>query len=278
VFLIVLCLLLASCANDPLNDVEGLIADYNFKGALNKLDELNGDYDDAARSRRLRGLALLVEGRTDEAFAELDRTDENGLRTVGEDEAKILLRAASVIIREKDRYNEAITLLDSSISYDPSIQDEALELAWIKSLEYLEVPGVGGYYLVEFLTRYDTKTPLKLQRRNETIARIYKHSFRRTGNPKLVYSQRYEEMKRIIGDLELIGGAIERYRRVWKRMPVDLYELKNSGQLGTVSVNQKGWRLAMINRGKGKYKVTATALKDNPGEVLIGTCMSYPQF
>ncbi|MCF7810985.1 hypothetical protein K9N50_08340 [bacterium] len=254
-----------------------LIADYNFTGALKKLDELNGDFTDDKRASQLRALALLVEGRTDEGFVELAKMNGDEQGYVKEQEARILLRAAEVIAREKDRYNEVITLLDSSIYYDPSIKEEALELAWVRAIEYLDVPGVGGFYLIEFINKYDSAAPLKLQRRSETITRVYNYTGQRIKQERLVYSQRYEEMKRMSDNLQLIGSAVERYNRVWKRLPQDIYELKNSGQLGSISVNQKGWRLELLILSGNRYKINATALKDNPGGVLIGTVMSFPQ-
>ena len=253
----VFCILTTGCEDDPLARADELITAYNFSAALEVLDELDEAGRGDVRFHRLRALSLLVEGRTDEGFEEID----SGCLTASDsrsDAAQILLDAAKIVVREKARYNEAIRLLDSCLAYDPDLKDEVLELSLVRGLEYLNVPGTGGYKLIQFAAGIDEKIPKQLRRRDRRLHR------------------RYGEMDRMHKSLEAMAGAVEKYRESRNRLPHDMQELIRSGFTDRLGIFHKGWRIDYQPDTGDGFKVTAEALKNNPVEVAAGTILTYP--
>jgi len=272
---IVFCLLVSGCGEDPLSQAEQLAANDNYIGVLDILKEIDVENQDKEHYHRLRALALFVEDRFDEGFGELKLLydDPDSRETL--DDAKIMLKAAAVIIREKDRYREAIILLDSSVSCDIEIKDEVLKLIWNRSLEYLSVPGAGGYYLTEFASGLDEKAPGKLKIKKSSALGIYGRTTKRLKRHRVLFYNRYQEMKKMHLNLSFLAKGIDAFRKVKGRLPRDLAELKMSGFNAGGEIWREGWRIQIIKGGDEGYQLTADALKNNPGEVLTGTTMIY---
>lgn len=276
VFSIALCLLLSSCEDDPLAQAEEQIAADNYSGALKILDGLNAEGLDKKRYHRLRALALFVESRFDEGFNELLLVNDGSVSQERPEDARLLFRAAAVIIREKERYPEVIMLLDSSLIYDISIKDDIIKLVWDRSLEYLGVPGIGGYYLAEFASRFDEQTSGKLKGQDASSSGIYARTTRRLKRHRVIYYNRYQEMKKMHENLILLAKGVDAFMRKKDRLPQNIQELQSSDLKAGGVISSKGWRIRLISKGNGDYRLIADALKNNPGEVLVGTTITYP--
>ncbi|HHE46443.1 MAG TPA: hypothetical protein ENL08_01910 [Bacteroidetes bacterium] len=241
------------CVSDPLDHAEELIAAYDFKSALAVLDQMTGAEREDMRFVRLHAVSLFVEGNIDEGFAELDsiRSDDPASQLAA---ARALYEAAVVIIREKNRIREAITLLDSCRTWDPDLKQKVQSLVWNRALEYFSVPGDGGYQLIQFASRLD-----------EGIVRRLR-SFNR------LYYNRYNEMRGVYQALNLLKNRVELFRNNNQRLPVNYRELGQGGFTAGVAV-PKGWKIELSREGKDRCILTAEARKNNLGKVLPGSIL-----
>jgi len=249
---ILFCLLSSSCTKEPLSNAENLIAAYDYRGALGVLNSTNSD---DSRFHYLRALCMFVEGKTEEGFAEISINDsiEDEIRNA---DARVLLKAAKVIVREKHRYIETIRLLDSCRTYDPGLKDEIINLLWNRGLEYLGVPGVGGYYLIHFASDIDMGIVKRLRSHN----RIFYH--------------RYDEINKVHQYLKAINARVKRFQKRRGRPPNSMQELIENGFTSGLVVTRKGWRIEITQDAEKGCRLEAEALKKNPGGVLVGTVVS----
>ena len=241
------------CINDPLDRAEDLIAAYDFRSALAVLDQITGEEHKNDRFHRLHALTLFVEGRTDEGFAEINAVsadDPENQRAY----ARALFDAAFFIIREKNRVNEAIMLLDSCDSYNPDYKQQIQNLVWSRALEYFAVPGDGGFRLISFAAKSDEGILKRLRSRNR------------------IYYNRYDEIRSVYQVQELLKVRIKLFHNNRSRFPRDYRELVDEGFTAGVAI-PKGWRVELFPDAGGGYILTAEALKDNLGKVLVGTVL-----
>ena len=232
------------CDDDPLMRVEDMIAQGNYRIALEMLDD---DSLTDVRAQRLRILALFVEGRTAEGWDGIHQALTSD-STNGHLFAETLLEACEVIVREKKRCIETTALLDSCIVLDPARKDDALKLAYQRSFEYLAVVGDSGYWLMEFAVRHDPDMLNRLRGRNPIFARRYEdiggtfHILRNT--------------KAMIERLRLVSGSIS-----------DLTDLSRQ-------IHRSGWVFAIDDIGDGNYRLTASATARHPHGVPEGTVLT----
>ncbi|MDP8227909.1 MAG: hypothetical protein P9M15_00485 [Candidatus Electryoneaceae bacterium] len=233
------------CDDDPLMQVEGMIAQGNYRAALEMLDK---DSLTDVRAQRLRILALFVEGYTDEGWIGLHQALASD-STNREVFAETLLRAASIIVREKKRCRESIVLLDSCIVLDPAKKDEALKLAFQRSFEYLAVIGDTGYWLMEFTIRHKPEMFGSLRGRNP------------------IFAKRYEDIGKTFQLLHSTKAMIERLRRVDDAFTDDMTDL-------TRQMYRSGWTFEIRNTDSGNYLITATVTGRHPLGIPEGTVLT----
>ena len=242
--------LLAGCGNDALNRAEKLVSAYDYKAALEVLEQIKGDAREDDRFRRLKALSLFVEGGTEQGFDVLGT--ENLVKRQAD--ALVLLNAAKVIIREKNRCAEAIRLLDSCLVFNPDMRDEIIEITWSRALEYLSVRGDAGYYLIEYLNGIDEETRGKLRSHNR------------------IFYRRYEEIRNTYHILDLIKLRVNLFKGEFYRYPTNFEELRDKRFMIGITI-PKGWHLEISSEGSERFLLTAEALKDNIGGVPPGTVL-----
>ena len=165
-------LLMVSCNNDSLSKIESSVAGYDFRNALKMIGELSEDDRASERARFLEVYILMAEGRQEEGFALTNKIlsekpdQQHAL-------AKTLLDAVGIIVRDKSRCGEVITLLDSCIVYDPGLQNQALGIAWDRGIEYLKVNSHYGYLLMEFAIKRDSQIAGRLRSTKKVLLKRY---------------------------------------------------------------------------------------------------------
>jgi len=250
---------LTGCNNDRFDQVKEMIAAYNFTSALDMLSNMNDSDMNEVRFHRLRALALFVEGDMEAGFLELSQVEpelENEPKSRLES-GRILFEAAEVIIREKNRVNESIALLDSAITCDPGIKNEVMQLAWQRTIEYIAVPGDVGYRLLQFAVRHDPKVLGRLRGFNRS------------------YMKRYEEMQTVEMQLYKLYDIFINYRNKHKRNPLSLQDMVQNKTISQRDTSRTGWhfRLESIN---DTIRVVAEALPRHPADVQMSTIMHVP--
>ena len=240
---------------DQLREAEDLIAVYNYRKALTVLDRLAENGYDDERFHRMRALCLFVEGRSAEGFTEIrdeDVINDNRRKT----DAKMMLDAARIIIREKNRFKESITLLDSAFDRNISLKGEIIELLWERGLEYLNVPGAGGFHLMMKASEIDDQIPKRLRRHNR------------------VFYRRYDEINSMYLHLRELRIRVERFHEKYGRYSGSMAELAQKGFISDLKHTREGWRVELRHAGETGYLLTAEALKKNPGDALQGTILN----
>lgn len=196
---------------------------------------------------------MFVEGYIDKGFDELNYDDLPQPEQRMSD-AELLLRAAKLIIREKNRYSEAIRLLDSCYAFNPDMRDEIFDVAWKRALEYLSVRGDAGYHLIEYIKSIDEEIRNRLRSHNR------------------VFYRRYEEIRNMYHVMGLIKMRVNLFRDEFGRFPGDFAELRRERFTIGVTI-PKGWRIEVIPGDGNGFLLTAEALKDNIGAVPPGTIL-----
>ncbi len=247
---------LGGCDDDPLERAENLIADYRFSEALDVLDELESAPVDSIHYHCLRALALFVEGRSSDGFAEI-RSLHASIPEADGESARTMLKAARVVVREKSRVREAIALLDSALVGDPGLKDEVLRLAWTRGVEYLSCRGDAGYQLMQFTIERD---PLALGRL-------------RGFNPNL--AERYAEMETVKRQLDGLAARIDSFRARYGRDPRSLAELVRTAGATGMDTSRAGWRFA-LRWLDGELRVTAESKINRPHGVPWPTMLRAP--
>ncbi len=247
----------SGCLNNPLGEAEELIEGYDFKGALEVLDRMGEKGRDDERFHRLRALALFVEGEMENGFNEISTSDslEDDKR---EADAEILIKAATVLIREKKRIGDVIELLDSCLSYDINMKDQVDDLLWKRGLEYMNVPGDCGYQLFRYASEIDVKIMRRLRAHNR------------------IFYSRYVEIDKMLIHLEQFDARVKRFKGDRGHYPHSFRELVSSGLTSGMVVTYKTWKVDVVSRGDDGYMLTATALKNNPTGIPVGTVLKYP--
>jgi len=247
----------SGCLNNPLGEAEELIEGYDFKGALEVLDRMGEKGRDDERFHRLRALTLFVEGKMENGFEEID-TGDNLEGETREADAEILLKAATVLIREKKRIGDVIELLDSCFSCNLNMKERIVELLWKRGLEYMNVPGECGYQLFRYASEIDEKMMRRLRAHNR------------------IFYSRYDEIDKMFIHLKLFDARVKRFKGDRGYYPHNFQELVSSGLTSGMVVTYKTWKVDIVSRGDDDYMLTATALKNNPTGIPMGTVLKYP--
>lgn len=242
----------AGCNSGFNQDPEELIAACDFQAALPPIEERCRDDPKDSHWQRLKGMALLAEGREAEGWTtlQLDADDADGRRRAGE----TVLLAARYIIREQNRSEEAIRLLDSAIAWNDDLKQDALKLAWDRAIEYLGGGGDAGFWLMRFVIRQD---PAAMGRM-------------RAGYQQL--TKRYDEWQAVERELTLLVNQVERYYETCGRYPVDLTELTPNSPV-VPQPFRSGWTFK-LDKLPGKPAIVAEALPRNPADIPIGSLMT----
>lgn len=250
---LVACLFTSGCDSDPIGHAQDYIASNDYKGALEALNQVESPAGNEAHIQQLKALALFVSGQSSAGWESLDiayNLDKNRNET-----AKTLFQASEVIVREKNRIKEAIILMDSCLAYDENLKKEVIKLAWKRAVEYLEVPGPGGYYLIRFAQALDSEIRIRLRRHNRQLA------------------VRYDEMDEVSMVLKDGVIEIEAFRQLHGRLPHDALEL--SSEIGLVAIRE-GWNFILKTDTEGGFQLVAEAKRRNPHDILAGTVLTAP--
>lgn len=250
---------ISGCANKPLDQAEKMIENYDFLLAVEYLSSIHDDDVDQIRYRELVAQASVINGQTDAGFEEI-RIIEAATGDVSKPRRKtatLIFQAATLIIREKHRVAEAISLFDSVLVRDPSLQEDVLDLVWYRALEYLEVSGDGGYRLIEFALKHDTNVLGRLRGFNRSLA------------------NRYDEINRVKQQLAKLDGSLQRFKKWNGRDPENLAGLATFAPTLATDTLRKGWRFRLEPRA-GSSVVVAEALVHNPQGVIRGTILEAP--
>lgn len=172
VTLILLGIGIQSCDSDPLHRVEILVGEYDFAEALELLHGLPDVPLDTLKYCHLKALVFLIEGQQRKAFEELETItgpDDKKKQSC----ASTIYQAAQIIIREKKRTVEALALLDSARHLDPGLNNDIINLAWARAIEYLHDRGDAGYKLMRYAIECDPKVRGRLRGYNRKLADQY---------------------------------------------------------------------------------------------------------
>jgi hypothetical protein len=250
--ILILVILLSGCTDHALDKAEQLIAAYDFKEALAVLDQIEAPPRDVERYRRLKALSLFVEGDADSGFAWLEQRAQVQPE-VRQTDARILVDAARIIVREKNRCPEAIRLLDSCYSFNPDLKNEIVELAWERALEYLSLRGGNaGYQLIEFLTGIDESIGNRLRSHNR------------------IFYRRYEEIRNLHQVLAALRTRVDMFIETYGRPPSNYAEFNRERFTLGIPL-PKGWRFEIEPGAGSDCLLYGEALKDNPGGVPAGS-------
>ncbi len=241
---------LIGCNNNHLHQAEQHIAQGNY---LKALEQLNSQATDDVHSRYLKALALFVEGKPDHAWRVIDQLEPSDRAKCGE----TLLRAATIIAREKARYREVIQLVDSCIVIYPDIKDEALNVVWSRGIEYLDVKGDAGYWMLLFFEKYDTQMRKRLRGREPKIAK------------------RFKDMDATYQQLRRIDNAVVSYRNSHGRLPPNLSALLLDERNHQSLLYLQGWDFDIRPDSVNGYQVVAIAQLRHPVGVIAGTVLRY---
>jgi len=240
---------LLGCNRNTLRLAEADLAANNFAGALKTLQTADST---SAVTARLKALALLVEERPVEAFREIAKSrliDSTGQHAT----AHIFFRAASAIVREKDRTIEVSALLDSALTLDPGLKDQVINLAWQRGMEYLAMSGDDGYRLMNYAIRHDEDALGRLRGRDMILAR------------------RFDEFSAAEQQLPLLQTAAGSFRQQNGRAPSSVEELAAAFPDNPLS-GRSGWTYAFIPNGP-RIAVEARAKLGNPYGIPAGTLL-----
>ncbi len=248
-----LLLVLYGCKSNALRHVEELIAQNSYRDALKLFDDSVSFSNDALP---LKALVQFVESQSVEGWVTLDKAMLSAVNDRAEN-AEICYRAATIIVREKQRYREVIQLLDSCIVMDLKLQDIAVEVAWTRGMEYLDVPTEAGYWLLKWASTFDKQIIKRLRGRRPQLAK------------------RYIEMDETILQMSRIMTIIEKYYDEFGRYPNDLNQTINFRSSLNQVLYRDGWDFNLNNSDDEAIIMTATAKKKHPAGVLTGTVLKY---
>jgi hypothetical protein len=228
-----------------------LIAAHDFVGALEQLGD-SAKSSESSEISFLRARALLVVGRAEEGYAEIRRI-RAGAEADGFEIARVYYQSACEIAREKDRFKEAIALLDSSVSLDPSLKTSALQTAWQRGVEYLNSTGSAGLGYMEWA----------IEKEPDTSSRL------RAFDP--ILSRRFEEMQTMRNELGRYTDLAKRFVREQGRIPASLIELlaayPEAGLPG-----RSGWTIGFTAR-EGQVFAEAVPILGNIFGIKRGTSL-----
>lgn len=244
--------IIAGCSSGFNQDPGELIAACDFQAALPTIEERCRDDPKDPHWQRLKGMALLAEGREAEGWTTLqpDTDDADGRRHAGE----TALLAAGYIIREQNRSEEATRLLDSAIAWNDGLKQDALKLAWDRAIEYLGGGGDAGFWLMRFVIRQDPAA----------MGRI------RVGFQPL--TKRYDEWQAVERELAILAERVQHYHDDNGQYPTDLSELNQSSAIANQPY-RTGW-IFKLNDSLSKPAIAAEALPRNPADIPIGSLMT----
>ncbi len=246
----------SGCERDPLLRVENLIADYDYAEAIELLHGLPDVPLDTLRCIHLKALVFLIERQPKRGYRQLE------LLPGHEDErrqtsAAILYEAAKIVIREKNRIDEAIALLDSAKSFDPGLSNNIINLLWSRAIEYLHNRGDAGYRLMRHAIESD---PMILGR-----LRGY--------NRKL--TDRYQEMDRIQKRLDKWSEVLNNQTIVQKHNLNNLAEFISRIPSLPTDTTESGWRFD-LRKDEDGFQFIAEADHKNPMGIPWKTVLYSP--
>lgn len=247
-----LLLILVSCSNDPLSSAEIYIAEYNFVGALKALEDSSSVGIDPMRYHRLSAIALINEGYVYKGIEEARQVSESST-----DNAKTLVSAAALMLRESRFVRDVGAVLDSAIAWDPSLKSEILDLIWSRALEYLNNRTDAGYVLVDFAVKYE---PLMINRLE---------SF----NPE--FKKRYLEYRSVDTFLHQWANSALKFKLSRNRNPSSFAELMEFMQVQTSDTTREGWRINWVS-DDDKVILKAEAKFKTPSQIPWGTILIAP--
>lgn len=240
----------SGCVNGGLREVEELIAQNNYSDALKLFDDSTSFKKEALP---LKALVQFVQGQADDGWETLDQAMLSAVNDRAEN-AQICYRAAVIIAREKSRHREVIALLDSCMVMDPDLQDIAVEVAWSRGMEYMDVRSDAGYWLLRWASAYDRQMVKRLQGRHPKSA------------------ERYIEMDETLSQMNRMMTMVQSYYGQFLRYPTDLGRLADYRPNLRQVLTRPGWHFS-INSEDGGIVLSATALKKHPASVFAGTVL-----
>ena len=256
VSVLVLTFFIVGCINDPLDYAESLIDEYNYTEAHEVLTGLSDSEVDPSRLHSLRARALFVEGYTSLGFEDLNASVENNYLN-DYDCAETMLRAADVIIREKNRVREVVVLLDSSISRDPGVKNRAVDLAWKRAVEYLLMRGIDGYILMQFVIRHDPQMKSRLRAYNINL------------------SKRYDDISEIDRRIHGWLDVLDDFYSSNERDPLSFNEFVTTMTPTRIDTVRDGWQFSMSTIEDTLRFIAKSRLK-HPLGIQLGTVLQAP--
>ena len=245
-------LLITGCSSGFNQDPGELIAACDFQAALPLLEKQCQDNPGDLKWRRLKGIALMAEGRTDEGYAAL--RPEAGNDAGYHHSSEAALTAARYIIREQDRAVEAARLLDSALIWNGDLKGEVQKLAWDRAVEYLGSGSEAGYRLMRFVMGHDPTASGRL----------------RAGHKEL--AKRYDEWTAVDSELAKLASRVKAYTINKGQSPANLDDL-NRGSLIRHPPFRHGWNVS-LQRIQGVPSLVAEAERFNSGGIPTGSRMA----
>lgn len=243
--------MMTGCVSSPLESARQLMDRNDFASALELLEAEDFDSLDN-ENLSLRASIFFIENRISEGFADIHRIKQ--LEGDGKFRAAAsLMRAASIMSREKSRTKEVITLLDSAVTLDPSRTSDAVNLCWQRGIEYLNSAGESGKRYIKFAARYDSNT----------LPRLRAHD--------IILSRRFEELEKTRNALPRYTEIGRNYFSQYGRFPVNVSEMQAAFPESGLTP-RSGWEIT-LGGFEGKIVAMATARLDNSFGIKRGTVL-----
>jgi hypothetical protein len=214
------------CQTDVLTQAEDMIQAYEFETAIELLDSLDISKKSEGRLRLLRAKAHLISGDRGFAYAELKFHDDYHSNSTNAS-AKVLLESANIISREKERSQEVVDILDSIIIRDVGLKNEALNIAWSRGIEYIDLIGDDGLRYFAFAAKHDPKV----------LGRL------RGFNPQ--YARRYDELSKVDQLVKKLSLDLNFFIKRTGHNPKSISEIIDKNKLITGNYSRKGWDISL---------------------------------
>ena len=249
------------CNNDPLLEVEQYTSTYDFTTALELLNSLDSEEVDSLRLYHLTALSLLVEGKLKSGFALINRTESYFKDSKYAEEryktAQVLKNAAEVLIREQDRVDEAIMVMDSALARDPALKEEISSLVWTRGIEYISIRGRAGYDLFNFMKTVEPGTIGRLRGYNK------------------IFQKRFEDMRDVDYEIRKLVRPMKDFKKKFKRNPKSLVELLTVFSKIPFDMNRKGWNFYLTPK-EGILRIAGETNDKHPLKIPTGTILYAP--
>ena len=229
---------------------------YDFETAIELLDSLNTTPENGARLRLLRAKAHLISGDRAFAYTELKFHDDNQSKSTSSS-SLVLVESANIISREKERSQEVVNILDSIIVRDPGLKEDALNIAWSRGIEYIDLVGDAGLRYFAFAAKHDPKV----------LGRLLGF------NPQ--YARRYDELSRVDLMVKKLSTDLKSFIRQSGQRPESLSDIVDKNRLVSGSYTRKGWDFSLESI-RDTLRVVARANSKCPFEIPYSSKIISP--